>query len=122
MYSVDKGGCCADTIPSGIGCIPLRKEKRMSKLGEWLKSLPQIQREKLAHAANSTGAYVTSIIYKGFETTSLPMAVEIDKMSGGQIDFRTLLLRNSDVDWDYVRKVLNERPLPVAEEAQAQAA
>lgn len=94
----------------------------MSKLGEWLKSLPQIQREKLAHAANSTGAYVTSIIYKGFDTTSLPMAVEIDKMSGGQLDFRTLLLRNNDIDWEYVRKVLNERPQVAQQEEIAQAA
>lgn len=93
----------------------------MSKMRDWLKSLPQIQRERLAHAANCTGAYVTSIIYKKFNTTSLPMAVEIDRMSAGQLDFRTLLLRTEDVDWAYVKKVLNERPeiqFEKAEEAQ----
>lgn len=85
-------------------------------LKEFLRSLSQKEREDLAHAAGCTGAYVTSMIYRPNKATSLPLAVEVDKWSKGQVDFRAQVCRAADVDWDYVRQVLNQRPPVVIEE------
>lgn len=77
---------------------------------DFLKGLSQIDRERLGHMAGCTGAYVTSIIYKKHNTTSMALAVAIDKMSDGKLDFRTMINRTEDIDWDYVREALNSRP------------
>jgi hypothetical protein len=79
-------------------------------LVEYLKSLTQMEREQLAHMGGCTGAYVTSIIYKNHTTTSLALAVAVDKMSKGEIDFRELINRTEDVDWGYVEQALVSRP------------
>lgn len=77
---------------------------------DFLKGLSQIDRERLGHMAGCTGAYVTSIIYKKHNTTSMALAVAIDKMSEGKLDFRTMINRTEDIDWDYVRNALDTRP------------
>lgn len=87
----------------------LIKENCM-ELVDFLKGLSQIDRERLGHMAGCTGAYVTSIIYKKHNTTSMALAIAIDKISEGKMDFRTLINRTEDVDWDYVKKALVERP------------
>lgn len=79
-------------------------------LKAYLKSLSQIDREHLGHMAGCTGAYVTSLIYKKNNTCSLALAVAIDKISGGNVDFRGLVLKSGDVDWEYVQKALTKRP------------
>jgi hypothetical protein len=76
---------------------------------EYLKSLSQMDREKLGHMAGRTGAYVTSIIYKKGSTASLPLAVAIDKMSNGAVDFRNVMSRNDGIDWDYIKEALKRR-------------
>lgn len=76
---------------------------------DYLKSLTQMDREKLGHMAGRTGAYVTSIIYKKNSTASLPLAVAIDKMSNGTVDFRDVMSRNDGIDWSYIRDALNRR-------------
>jgi len=38
------------------------------------------------------------------------LAVAVDKMSEGKLDFRTLINRTEDVDWDYVKRSLASRP------------
>ena len=79
-------------------------------LVDFLKGLSQLDRERLGHLGGCTGAYVTSIIYKKHTTTSLALAVAVDKMSGGEIDFRTLINRTEDVDWGFIKQALNDRP------------
>lgn len=80
------------------------------ELVNFLKGLSQIDRERLGHMAGCTGAYVTSRIYKKHGTTAMALAVAVDKMSNGALDFRTLINRTEDVDWDYVKDALNQRP------------
>lgn len=82
----------------------------MSEFKEFLKGLTQREREDMGRECGMTGAYITSLIYKKGVSTSVPLAVAIDKMSKGRIDMRTLVPRAADVDWDYVKRVLNERP------------
>jgi len=80
------------------------------ELVDFLKGLSQLDRERLGHMAGCTGAYVTSIIYKKHNTTSMALAIAVDKMSEGKLDFRTLINRTEDVDWDYVKRSLASRP------------
>ena len=80
------------------------------ELPDFLRGLSQIDRERLGHMAGCTGAYVTSIVYKKHITTSMPLAVSVDKMSNGSLDFRSLINRTEDIDWDYVKSALNQRP------------
>lgn len=83
----------------------------MDKLKTYLKSLSQRDRELLGHMVGYSGAYVTTLSYrKGNLAISLALAVAIDKISKGELDFRTMILRSEDVDWEYVREALNERP------------
>lgn len=77
---------------------------------DFLRDLSQLDREKLGHEVGSTGAYVTSCIYKKDGSgISFPLAVAIDRMSGGKVDFRTCLTKSKDIDWKYIRDVLNKR-------------
>lgn len=85
------------------------------ELVDFLKGLSQIDRERLGHMAGCTGAYVTSIIYKKHNTTSMALAIAVDKMSEGKLDFRTLINRTEDVDWDHVKHALATRPTIVFE-------
>lgn len=76
---------------------------------EYIKGLSTKERETLGHIGGTTGAYITSMIYRKAETTSLAVAVAVDKHSGGKMDFRTLMNRAEDVDWDYIKSALNSR-------------
>lgn len=76
---------------------------------DYLKSLSQIDRELLAHSAGKAGSYVTSLMYRKDASPSLSFAVELDRMTNGEIDFRTCATRISDVDWKYVKDALNAR-------------
>jgi hypothetical protein len=80
------------------------------ELVDFLKGLPQKDRERLGHMAGCTGAYVTSIIYKKRAATSLALAVAADKMSNGALDFRSLVSRAEYTDWEYMKQALNSRP------------
>lgn len=76
---------------------------------EYIKGLNLKEREVLGHMGGTTGAYITSMIYRKAETTSLAVAVAIDKHSQGKLDFRTLMNRSEDIDWDYIKQALNTR-------------
>lgn len=72
----------------------------------YLRSLPQIERDKLGHTAGVSGAYVTSLIYRDANTLSLSMAIALDKYSNGALDFRDLVARRDAIDWDFVKRKL----------------
>jgi hypothetical protein len=76
---------------------------------DYIKGLNLKEREVLGHMGGTTGAYITSMIYRKAETTSLAVAVAIDKHSQGKLDFRTLMNRSEDIDWDYIKQALNTR-------------
>lgn len=76
---------------------------------EYIKGLNLREREDLGRLGGTTGAYITSMIYRNASTTSLAVAVAMDKHSGGKLDFRTLMNRAEDVDWDYMKAALNSR-------------
>ncbi len=78
-------------------------------LVDYIKGLNVKEREILGHMGGTSGAYITSMIYRKAETTSLAVAVAIDKHSKGKLDFRTLMNRSEDIDWDYIKASLNER-------------
>lgn len=73
----------------------------------YIRSLSQIERDKLGHTANVSGAYVTSLIYRDANTVSLQLAIAIDKHSGGQLDFRDLVARRDAIDWEFVKRKLS---------------
>jgi len=71
-----------------------------------IRSLSQMDRDRLGHLAGVSGTYITALIYRA-NTVSLPIAVAIDKFTNGAIDFRSLLFSGETVDWDFVRNKLN---------------
>ncbi len=73
----------------------------------YIRSLPQIERDRLGHLVDVSGAYVTSLVYRDANTLSLSMAIAIDKHSGGALDFRELVNRREIIDWEYVKQKLN---------------
>lgn len=73
----------------------------------YIRSLTQIERDRLGHTCGVSGAYVTSLIYRDANTVSLQMAIAIDKHSGGTLDFRDLVARRDALDWEFVRQKLN---------------
>lgn len=83
----------------------------MVDLQTWIKSLSQLKRDELARNAKRASTYVTSIAYKNFKSTSLPMAVEIHRMSEGKLNLQDMVYGGQDVDWSYLRDILNEMNL-----------
>jgi len=79
------------------------------ELKDYVRGLTQMDRERLGHMAGYTGAYITNRIYKGSSVT-MALAVAVDKMSNGAVDFRTLINKSDAVDWNYVKNALNQRP------------
>lgn len=75
----------------------------------FIRSLSQMDRDRLGHLAGVSGTYITALIYRA-NTVSLPIAVAIDKFTNGAIDFRSLLFSGETVDWDFVRDKLNATP------------
>jgi hypothetical protein len=73
----------------------------------YIRSLTQIERDRLGHTCGVSGAYVTSLVYREANTVSLQMAIAIDKHSGGRLDFRDLVARRDALDWDFVKHKLN---------------
>lgn len=73
----------------------------------YIRSLNQLERDRLGHTCGVSGAYVTSLIYRDANTLSLQMAVAIDKHSGGKFDFRDLVARGEAIDWEFIRARLN---------------
>ena len=73
----------------------------------YIRSLNQIERDRLGHTCGVSGAYVTSLIYREANTLSFAMAIAIDKHSGGALDFRDLVARRDQIDWDYIKRRLN---------------
>lgn len=73
----------------------------------YIRSLNQIERDRLGHLIGVSGAYVTSLLYRDANTVSLQMAIAIDKHSGGAYDFRDLVARQDAIDWSFVREKLN---------------
>lgn len=73
----------------------------------YIRKLPQIERDKLGHTAGVSGAYVTSLIYRDANTLSLSMAIALDKYSNGELDFRDLVARREQIDWEFVKQKLN---------------
>lgn len=71
-----------------------------------IRSLTQMDRDRLGHLAGVSGTYITALIYRA-NTVSLPIAIAIDKFTNGAIDFRTLLYGGESIDWDFVKHKLN---------------
>jgi len=71
-----------------------------------IRSLSQLDRDRLGHMAGVSGTYITALIYRA-NTVSLPIAIAIDKFTNGAIDFRSLLYSNDTIDWDFVKHKLN---------------
>lgn len=77
-----------------------------TSIRDFLRSLPAKERELLAHRAGYSGAYLTAMIYRENEPTSFSLAVEVDKATGGAIDFRSVINRTDCIDWEYIKKKL----------------
>lgn len=73
----------------------------------YIRSLNQIERDRLGHTCGVSGAYVTSLIYRNANTVSLQLAIAIDKHSGGKLDFRDLVARREAIDWKFVKRKLS---------------
>ena len=73
----------------------------------YIRSLNQIDRDRLGHLIGVSGAYVTSLLYRDARTVSLQMAIAIDKHSNGAYDFRNLVAREEAIDWEFIRQRLN---------------
>lgn len=74
---------------------------------EYIKGLNLREREDLGRLGGTTGAYITSMIYRNASTTSLAVAVAVDKHSGGKLDFRDLVARRDQIDWEFVKRKLS---------------
>ena len=72
----------------------------------YIRSLNQLERDRLGHTCGVSGAYVTSLIYRNANTVSLQLAIAIDKHSGGKLDFRDLVARRDQIDWQLVKQKL----------------
>lgn len=72
----------------------------------FIRTLSHVERDRLGALAGVSGSYITSLVYRKSGTCSLAIAVAIDKVSKGKLDFRTMLQRHESVDWDYVTKKL----------------
>ena len=70
-----------------------------------IRSLSQMERDRLGHLAGVSGTYITALIYRA-NTVSLPIAIAIDKFTNGAIDFRSLLYGGDSIDWDFVKDKL----------------
>lgn len=73
----------------------------------YIRSLNQLERDRLGHTCGVSGAYVTSLIYRNANTVSLQLAIAIDKHSGGKLDFRDLVARRDQIDWEFVKRKLS---------------
>lgn len=76
---------------------------------EYIKGMSLRERETVGHMAGTTGASLTQLIYRSKGNVSFPIAVALDKHSGGKLDFRKLVSRAESVDWDYVKDAINQR-------------
>lgn len=81
-------------------------------LNEYIHSIEPSQRVALlGEFCDTTPGYILKRVYTPDDEISFKMkiAVGLDKLSGGKVDFRDILTDGDQIDWEYIRKELNRR-------------